>query len=255
MTQIFSLYFSVIEGNDLSLDIKTKFRLSVLSDGVISWAPGFKWITSCPVDLTYFPYDTQTCHVQFINWVYQHPVIQFEKGKDEVDLNLYQTSSEWELLETKMDDSPIIFEATDITNNVTVNATLPLVQFSVTLKRMPSYFVNTVIVPCVIVTIMTAMVFFLPSESGEKVSFGTTLLLSYTVLILMVSDITPRTGTAQPLLGEYHSTKPVKYYYTVIMVSDIMPRTGTSQPLLYELQFISTYILCLLSPLCQVLKV
>ena len=49
-------------------------------------------------------------------------------------------------------------------------------------------------------TLASCMVFMLPVESGEKVSLSITILLSYTVLLLVVSDVTPGTGSGQPYL-------------------------------------------------------
>ena len=170
----------------------------VFADGTVTWAPGFKWKTSCPVDLKYFPYDIQKCNVMFINWMYNGMAINFTKaGLSTVLLNNYVPNGEWELLNTYVDDTPNRVE--DIEGVVE----MPQIQFTLELKRLPAFFENAVIVPCIIMTLMTAMVFVLPSESGEKVSLGTTLMLSYTVLILMISDVTPRTGTSTPLLCKY----------------------------------------------------
>ena len=46
-------------------------------------------------------------------------------------------------------------------------------------------------------------VFMMPVESGEKVSLSITIVLSYTIILLVVSDITPRTGAGQPYLSKY----------------------------------------------------
>ena len=186
------LLFSVDQGNDISFDYK--FRTMIGADGSMFWGPGMKWRTSCDVDLTYFPFDTQNCTVKFVNWIYNKQLVNFVKYSPEVDLSFFQENGEWELIKTYVDDSEkYVYEDVE----------MPSIAFTITLQRIPTYFVLNVIVPCVILTAMCAMVFLLPSESGEKVSFGTTLLLSYTVLILMISDITPRSGTKIPLLCMY----------------------------------------------------
>ena len=50
---------------------------------------------------------------------------------------------------------------------------------------------------------MSLLVFILPVQSGEKVSLSITILLSYTVLLVVVSDVTPRSGDGQPYLGTF----------------------------------------------------
>ena len=44
--------------------------------------------------------------------------------------------------------------------------------------------------------------FLLPSESGEKVSLSITVLLGYSVVLLMVADVTPRSGLDIPYLSK-----------------------------------------------------
>ena len=57
-----SFYRSVDEGSDLTLDIN--FRIRIDSNGLVTCIPAFRWRTACSVDLTYFPFDRQTCYLQ-----------------------------------------------------------------------------------------------------------------------------------------------------------------------------------------------
>ena len=54
-------------------------------------------------------------------------------------------------------------------------------------------------------TLTSLLVFVLPVESGEKVSLSVTVLLSYFVLLLVVTDVTPKHGSAQPYLSTLFS--------------------------------------------------
>jgi hypothetical protein len=58
-----------------------------------------------------------------------------------------------------------------------------------------------VVAPSIMLSLLVLMVFRLPPESGEKMSLGVTLLLSYSVFLLMVSDNVPNTSQAVPLIG------------------------------------------------------
>ena len=64
----FNFVNRVDQGQDLSY--KTPYRVGVIFTGYTYWIPSYKWQTSCDVDLTYFPFDTQTCSVIFVNWIY-----------------------------------------------------------------------------------------------------------------------------------------------------------------------------------------
>ena len=58
---------------------------------------------------------------------------------------------------------------------------------------------NVLIFLCLVIA--GVMVFFLPAESGEKVSLGISVLLSLTVYQLLVSGVIPRTSDVIPVLG------------------------------------------------------
>uniref|UniRef100_A0A8C6ULT0 5-hydroxytryptamine (serotonin) receptor 3A n=1 Tax=Neogobius melanostomus TaxID=47308 RepID=A0A8C6ULT0_9GOBI len=51
--------------------------------------------------------------------------------------------------------------------------------------------------------IMDVVGFFLPPDSGERVSFKITLLLGYSVFLIIVSDTLPATAIGTPLIGVY----------------------------------------------------
>ena len=62
--------FSVESRLDIAHEYGDKFRLNVMYDGVIDWAPALKFQTHCVVDLGLFPFDVQTCYIQFLSIVY-----------------------------------------------------------------------------------------------------------------------------------------------------------------------------------------
>uniref|UniRef100_A0A8C7N9U1 5-hydroxytryptamine receptor 3A n=2 Tax=Oncorhynchus kisutch TaxID=8019 RepID=A0A8C7N9U1_ONCKI len=51
--------------------------------------------------------------------------------------------------------------------------------------------------------VMDLVGFYLPPDSGERVSFKITLLLGYSVFLIIVSDTLPATAIGTPLIGVY----------------------------------------------------
>ena len=55
----------------------------------------------------------------------------------------------------------------------------------------------------VLMTAASVFVFMMPVESGEKVSSSITIVHSCTIILLVVSDMTPRIRTGLPYLSKY----------------------------------------------------
>jgi len=77
------------------------------------------------------------------------------------------------------------------------------ITFNLTMRRKTLFYTVNLIIPCVGITFLTVLVFYLPSDSGEKVSLCVSILLSLTVFFLLLAEIIPPTSLAVPLLGKY----------------------------------------------------
>lgn len=78
----------------------------------------------------------------------------------------------------------------------------PDVTYTVKIMRKPLYYLYNLIIPCIFVLACAVLVFYLPPESGEKVSLGVTVLLALTVFLLLVADIMPPQSNSIPLIGK-----------------------------------------------------
>lgn len=77
------------------------------------------------------------------------------------------------------------------------------ITFKLTMRRKTLFYTVNLIIPCVGITFLTVLVFYLPSDSGEKVTLCVSILLSLTVFFLLLAEIIPPTSLAVPLLGKY----------------------------------------------------
>ena len=155
-------------------------------------------MTACKIDLYYFPFDEQYCEVQFVNWIYGAYSVNLTFMTTFVNTDYYNPNGEWDLRDTKVDRLDRSLTGEDDV----VLFVLPMVAFRLHLVRYPSYLVINVVIPALIMTLMTQLVFLLPAEAGEKLSLGITVLLSYSVVLLIVSDITPRVSENVPIISE-----------------------------------------------------
>ena len=79
------------------------------------------------------------------------------------------------------------------------------------LRRKSLFYTVNVIIPCVGISFLSVLVFYLPSDSGEKVSLSISILLSLTVFFLLLAEIIPPTSKSVPLLGEWMIETKVRY--------------------------------------------
>uniref|UniRef100_A0A2D4J7L0 Neurotransmitter-gated ion-channel transmembrane domain-containing protein n=2 Tax=Micrurus lemniscatus lemniscatus TaxID=129467 RepID=A0A2D4J7L0_MICLE len=79
----------------------------------------------------------------------------------------------------------------------------PDVTFTLILKRKSSFYIFNLLLPCLLISFLAPLGFYLPADSGEKVSLGVTVLLSLTVFQLMVAESMPPSDNV-PLIGKYY---------------------------------------------------
>lgn len=78
----------------------------------------------------------------------------------------------------------------------------PDITFNITLRRKTLFYTCNLIIPCVGLSFLTVLTFYLPSESGEKISLCISILLSLTVFVLLLNDLIPPTSLVVPLIGK-----------------------------------------------------
>lgn len=81
----------------------------------------------------------------------------------------------------------------------------PLSGSQVVIRRRPLFYAVSLLLPSIFLMVMDIVGFYLPPDSGERVSFKITLLLGYSVFLIIVSDTLPATAIGTPLIGKARS--------------------------------------------------
>ncbi|XP_077384227.1 neuronal acetylcholine receptor subunit alpha-7-like isoform X1 [Festucalex cinctus] len=177
------------------------FKTNVLvnSSGFCEYLPPGIFISTCNVDVRWFPFDIQRCELKFGSWTFDGWLLDIQMK--EADVSGYMPNGEWDLLEVPGARHEVFYEC--------CAEPYPDVTFVVTLRRRTLYYALNLLIPCVLLSSMTLLVFLLPANSGEKISLGITVLLSLTVFMLMVAEIMPATSDSIPLIGQYFASTMV----------------------------------------------
>ena len=111
-----------------------------------------------------------------------------------VDLGNYIYSGEWELMHIEVVRNEVFYACCD--------EPYPDVTFYVYMRRRTLYYLFNIIFPCLWLTVLSLLGFWLPPDSGEKITLGITVLLAFSVFMLLIAESMPATSEFVPLIGE-----------------------------------------------------
>ncbi|KFP11268.1 5-hydroxytryptamine receptor 3A, partial [Egretta garzetta] len=148
-------------------------------------------MTACSLDIYNFPFDVQNCSLTFTSWLH-HSWSSPELVK--FDRSVFMNQGEWELLYVLSRFQEFSVKSSD---------SYAEMKFYVVIRRRPLFYTVSLLLPSIFLMVMDIVGFYLPPNSGERVSFKITLLLGYSVFLIIVSDTLPATAVGTPLIGIY----------------------------------------------------
>uniref|UniRef100_A0A8C9VVY3 Neuronal acetylcholine receptor subunit alpha-7 n=1 Tax=Scleropages formosus TaxID=113540 RepID=A0A8C9VVY3_SCLFO len=181
---------------DDKFDSTFKTNVLVNSSGFCQYLPPGIFMSTCNVDVRWFPFDIQKCEMKFGSWTYDGWLLDLQMK--EADISGYMPNGEWDLVGVPGSRNEIFYDC--------CKEPYPDVTFVVTIRRRTLYYALNLLIPCVLLSSMTLLIFLLPADSGEKISLGITVLLSLTVFMLLVAEIMPATSDSIPLIGQYFAS-------------------------------------------------
>lgn len=223
---------------DENFDARFDVNFVVNNDGSILYSPPALIKSSCKIDITWFPFDEQMCLLKFGPWTHQRYALDLcidregireeDKHKHSIDITYYVTNGEWDLISTPANIStPPFGDQGD---------SFIELHFYIHIKRKIIYYGMNWIVPSVLFLLTNVLGFTMPAECGEKITLQTTNLLSVTVFLGMVADITPPTSDSVPIIAAFFSIAMVILGSSIIFTLLIInvhfrsPRTHKMTP-------------------------
>lgn len=168
-------------------------------DGIVVWPVPVKLKSSCKVDITYFPFDDQECILRFGSWIYSGSWIDYRSLRNDtespVDLTTYVNNSEWDLLSVTLKKNIRTHSCCDDPH--------PDITYVLHIRRKTFYYIFNIIVPCVMLSALTLLTFWLPPTSGEKITLGLSVFLAFSMFMLLIAEEVPATSESVPLIGIY----------------------------------------------------
>ncbi|XP_057696049.1 5-hydroxytryptamine receptor 3C-like [Corythoichthys intestinalis] len=157
-------------------------------------------VSSCPLVIYAFPFDVQNCSLTFKSYLHQDSDIRMIQGATteetlQASKKLITSNGEWELVDIKIAPSVLTLSKGNYSE----------MKYHIVLKRQPMlYVVNLLLPSCFLITV-DLFSFLLPPQSVDRSSFKMTLILGYTVFLLIMNDLLPVTGQTTPLMNVFFS--------------------------------------------------
>jgi len=187
-------------------------KANVYNNGNIFWSRPGLIKSTCTFDMTYFPYDQQTCNIKFGSWAYDSSEIYLGLEEEKsFDVSNYQVHEEWTLSDYSVKKNIVKYPCCEKLYHD--------IEFTYKLRRRPGYYNLNVVVPTFATSILIIMSLLIPLKSGERISFAVTILLSIIVFLLIVSDNLPKSNT-EPLLSRM--IIGLIYYSLVVLIFTII---------------------------------
>ena len=148
---------------------------TVYYSGHVVYSFGEMLLSTCDVDVTYFPFDTQDCVIELMPFGYSTSDINLISLP--VDQGIFSENNVWVLKSTSSDTAYF--------------GNQPYTKITLSLERRYTFFILNLYSPVLILAFLNAMVFVLPADSGERVGYAITCLLSLSVYMTFASENLP----------------------------------------------------------------
>ncbi|XP_046578299.1 neuronal acetylcholine receptor subunit beta-3-like [Haliotis rubra] len=168
-------------------------RVLYKNGSVVFHVPGY-FSTFCNFDMTYFPFDSQTCNIHLNSLDYFAEELEFRLvSKHVTTIGHYNIDAEWTVVWAKVANGEITVSAHYYKR----------IRVIFRVARKPLFAILNIVIPIVTISVLSMMVFLVPVESGEKLSFSLSALLSLAVFMSFISEQIPASSEKIPLLVIY----------------------------------------------------
>ncbi|XP_034562451.1 acetylcholine receptor subunit delta [Notolabrus celidotus] len=194
--------------NDAQFEVAYYCNVLVDYSGLCYWLPPAIFRSSCSINVNYFPFDWQNCSLKFVSLTYNAKEIRMllkEEASDDdkytvewiiIDPEGFTENGEWEIIHRPARKNT--YKHIPMESNKHQDITFYLV-----IKRKPLFYIVNIIIPCVLISFLASLVYYLPADSGEKMTLSISVLLAQSVFLLLISQRLPETSMSVPLIVKY----------------------------------------------------
>ncbi|XP_033104788.1 ligand-gated ion channel 4-like [Anneissia japonica] len=170
--------------------------VQICSNGSATFSAYSIFRSSCHISIRSFPYDEQLCSLRFSSWIHdlgeldihpqQHSLDQEDQFDDNGIWRLIHVQGTREVEEYKSGINPYVYAV-----------------ISIQLMRRHHFQLLFILIPYCFCSFLICLMFFVPTQSGEKLSYGMTAVLGMIVFQDFVTFSLPPIGNESTIIGKY----------------------------------------------------
>ncbi|KAJ8913429.1 hypothetical protein NQ315_017173, partial [Exocentrus adspersus] len=172
----------------------------VFPNGEVLWVPPAQFTVLCSLNLKYWPFDTQECHMKFGSWTYNGDQIDIENynNASEAELDLLVNNNEWAIVKTSQKKNNKYYEC--------CREAYPDITINITLSRVSPSYKAVIVTPAFVIIVMTLLNFWLPPQAGEKILLNGCTAVIICLFMLYFTQKIPAMGNHTPLIVLFYSS-------------------------------------------------
>ncbi|XP_045176447.1 acetylcholine receptor subunit alpha-like [Mercenaria mercenaria] len=158
-------------------------------NGAAYYNPGEIYSSACTVDVTYYPWDIHNCLLIFSPQGFSPSEVYLTLSGNKVSTTYYIENGGWAFVDSRIQPNYSTYY-TDI-------------YIELIFERKPRYVIVNVIMPIIFMAFLSNVVFLIPADCGERISYSITVLLAIAVYLTLVGDNLPKTSNPMSYFSYY----------------------------------------------------
>nr|KAG5694472.1 hypothetical protein BaRGS_014203 [Batillaria attramentaria] len=140
----------------------------LLSDGSVFIRSTGQLSMNCKFHLAFFPFDTQTCSMDFYVQDFTEKEVQLLPAKLAIVFDRMEPNGQWE----------IVSGSARTFIHGSGEQTFSALSLDLVMRRLYLFYVLNILLPYVLISLLTLLAFLVPAEGGERATFALTALLA-----------------------------------------------------------------------------
>nr|XP_034992522.1 acetylcholine receptor subunit epsilon isoform X2 [Zootoca vivipara] len=198
----------VLENNiDGNFEVAYFSNVLIYPKGYMYWLPPAIFRSTCAIEVTFFPFDWQNCSLVFRSKSYNANEVMLDFGGDDetgapvkeivIDPEAFTENGEWAIQHRPARKALAPVSGAEAPG-------FSEVRYFLIIQRKPLFYIINIIIPCVLISSLVVLVYFLPAEAGgQKITVSISVLLAQTVFLFLIAQKVPETSLSVPLIGKY----------------------------------------------------